>query len=83
MCKELSRLESIVASAVEENKRAAASETQQDFYRLILSNDDKIEIIKLREVLPYLRDKEPLNKVIYKVYYEKPYADLVGRVVGQ
>jgi len=34
-------------------------------------------------VLPYLRDKEPLNKVIYKVYYEKPYTNLVGRVLGQ
>ena len=24
----------------------------------------------------------PLNKVIWKVYYEKPYTDLIGRVVG-
>jgi hypothetical protein len=29
-----------------------------------------------------LRDTAPLNKVIWKVYYEKPYTDLVGRVVG-
>ena len=29
-----------------------------------------------------VRDKEPLNKVIYKCYYEKPYTDLIGRVVG-
>jgi hypothetical protein len=34
-------------------------------------------------VLPYLRDKEPLNKVIWKVYYEKPYTSMIGRVVGQ
>ena len=27
-------------------------------------------------------DKEPLNKVIYKCYYEKPYTDLIGRVFG-
>jgi hypothetical protein len=55
---------------------------QQDFYRLSLSEDDKVEIKRLREVLPYLRDSEPLNKVIWKVYYEKPYTDMIGRVVG-
>ena len=31
---------------------------------------------------PYLRDPTPLNKVIWKVYYEHPYTDLVGRVIG-
>ena len=40
------------------------------------------EIKKLKSIIPYLRDSEPLNKVIWKVYYEKPYTDLVGRVVG-
>ena len=52
------------------------------FYKLQLSKEDIDEIARLRQVLPYLRDKEPLNKVIYKCYYEKPYTDLVGRVVG-
>jgi hypothetical protein len=32
--------------------------------------------------MPYLRDPEALNKVIWKIYYEKPYTDLIGRVVG-
>jgi hypothetical protein len=36
----------------------------------------------LRSVEPYLRDKEPLNKVIWKCYYEKPTTDMIGRVVG-
>ena len=40
------------------------------------------EIKKLKSIIPYLRDSEPLNKVIWKVYYEKPYTDLVGRVIG-
>jgi hypothetical protein len=40
------------------------------------------EIKKLKSIIPYLRDSEPLNKVIWKVYYEKPYTDLIGRVVG-
>lgn len=74
--------QSIVAAAVEANKRAAEMENKINFYRLVLDEEDLKEIEKLREVLPYLRDSEPLNKVIWKVYYEKPYTDMIGRVVG-
>lgn len=74
--------QAIVNAAVAANKRAAEMENSKEFYRLNLSEEDKNEIEKLRTVLPYLRDSEPLNKVIWKVYYEKPYTDLIGRVVG-
>lgn len=78
----LDQLRQTVSAAVEADKRAAAIAAQNDFYRLVISNEDIQEIAKLREVEQYLRDKEPLNKVIWKVYYEKPYTDLIGRVVG-
>lgn len=68
---------------VEVNKRSELNKSQKDFYRIQLSEEDKEEIEKLRTVLPYLRDKEPLNKVIYKVYYEKPLLMMIGRVLGQ
>lgn len=71
-----------VAIATEAAKRKLEMETKQSFYMLNLPQEDINEIKRLREVLPYLRDKEPLNKVIYKSYYEKPYTDLVGRVIG-
>lgn len=67
---------------VEANKRAAQDKEKQDFYRLQLSQQDKEEIAKIRSIEPYLRSSEPLNKVIWKVYYEKPYAELIGRVLG-
>ena len=79
---ELTDLVQKLNSAVEANKRAEEIKQKQDFYRLQLTAIDLDEIKRLREVEPYLREKEPLNKVIWKVYYEKPYADLVGRVVG-
>lgn len=79
---QLENLKKKTAAAVEANKRAEEMRTKQNFYRLQLSEEDIQEIKKLREVLPSLRQKEPLNKVIYKVYYEKPYTDLVGRVIG-
>lgn len=79
---EVDGLRSIVSAAVEASKRAVEIENQKDFYRLVLSEEDILEIARLREVIPYLRQAEPLNKVIWKVYYEKPYTDLIGRVVG-
>ena len=78
----LADLTAKLTSAVEAAKRAEELRIKQDFYRLQLSQADIDEITRLREVTPYLRDSEPLNKVIWKVYYEKPYTDLIGRVVG-
>jgi ribosomal protein L19E len=45
-----------------------------------LSETDIEEVRKLREVASTLRDQDAVNKVIWKVYYEKPCSDLVGRV---
>lgn len=78
----LAGLAAKVSAAVAAAKRQEEMETAQDFYRLNLPDIDIEEIIKLREVTVLLRDSEPLNKVIWKVYYEKPYTDLIGRVVG-
>lgn len=71
-----------VDAAVEANKRDEERRTQSDFYRVVIPDADLSEIAKLREVEPYLRDKEALNKVIWKVYYEKPTNEMIGRVVG-
>lgn len=69
-------------AAVEAAKRAEAIKTEADFYKIQLSNLDLEEIHMLKNIAPYLRDQEPLNKVIWKMYYEKPTTDLIGRVVG-
>ena len=79
---ELTDLVQKLNSAVEANKRAEEIKQKQDFYRLQLTAIDLDEIKRLREVEQKKKKKEPLNKVIWKVYYEKPYADLIGRVVG-
>ena len=69
-------------AAVEAAKRAEEMKDNLAFYRIQLSAADIKEIELLRSVEPYLRDKEPLNKVIWKCYYEKPTTDMIGRVVG-
>ena len=80
-CK-LSDLRARVQAAVEASRRAEEMREAANFYKLNVPAEDLEEIAKLRSILPELRDPEPLNKVIWKVYYEKPYTDLVGRVVG-
>ena len=69
-------------AAIAAAKRAEEMKDQQNYYRIQLSTADIHEIELLRQVEPYLRDKEPLNKVIWKCYYEKPTTDLLGRVIG-
>ena len=78
----LQDMQAKVAAAVEASKRQEEMASQQNFYRIQLSDIDLEEIEKLRAVEPYLRNKEALNKIIWKVFYEKPTTDLIGRVIG-
>ena len=79
---ELDVLRNAIGVAVAAAKREEEKRQEKNFYRLVLPDSDLNEIQQLRAVAPFLRDKEALNKVIWKVYYEKPYTDLIGRVVG-
>lgn len=79
----LEALKKAVDVATEAAKREEEKKQESNFYRLVLSEADLREVAQLREVLPLLRDKEALNKVIWKVYYEKPYTDMIGRILGQ
>lgn len=72
-----------VQAAIEEAKRQQELEEQEEFYKIKLSDIDKEEIARLRTVVPYLRSAEPINKVIWSVYYMKPLNDLIGRIIGK
>ena len=78
----LDELQAKTWAAVMADKRALEKQEEANYYRLVIPKEDLEEIEKLRSIIPYLKDKEPLNKVIWKVYYEKPYTDLIGRVIG-
>lgn len=79
---QLDRLQKKVDSATEVAKRAEAEQNEKEFYRIHLSNEDIEEIKRIRSIEPYLRNKEPLNKIIWKYYYEKPVNEMIGRVIG-
>lgn len=55
-------------------------ENHTDFHRLLLEDAELSDIKHLRSIEGMLHNPEPLNKVIWKVYYEKPYTDLIGRL---
>ena len=71
-----------VNASVKASKRAEEIRSQSDFYKLTIPKEDLDEIKELREVEKHLRNPEPLNKVIWKCYYEKPTTDIIGRVIG-
>lgn len=78
----LNDIQKRVDCAAEAMKKAEAARTQKDFYRIHLAQEDIEEIAKIRSIEPYLRNKDILNKVIWKYYYEKPTNDMIGRVIG-
>lgn len=85
-CKELAnKYDALLVTtnaAIAAAKRAEEIRQEADFYKVQLSEIDLTEIRMLKDIAPHLRDQEPLNKVIWKIYYEKPTTDLIGRVVG-
>lgn len=79
---QIKELRSKAQAAIEENKRRYEESEKVNFYRMVLPKEDIDEIKHLRSITPYLRNSEPLNKVIWKVYYENPCSDMIGRVLG-
>lgn len=73
---------SIARAAIADAQKDRADVEKQNYYRIQISDIDIQEIKKIREIEPYLRDTVPLNKVIWKSYYETPFGEMVGRVVG-
>lgn len=71
-----------VDCATNEARRAQEIKEKADFYKLQITDQDVKEIQILRSAGSNLRNIEPLNKVIWKCYYEKPTTDLIGRVIG-
>ena len=81
---ELDQLKSSVEAATEVAKRHAEEENFEQFHSLQITERAMRDIRQLEEIVPGISTEagEAIAKVIWKVYYEKPYTDLVGRVIG-
>lgn len=69
-------------AAIDAAKRAQLEQIKKDYYKIILDSAAQEDIEHLRSIEPLLTRPESLNKIIWKVYYEKPVSDMIGRVVG-
>lgn len=68
------------SAAIEAQKREQEEKTKEDFYKIHIPEEDIREIKELRTL--HLRDMEPVNKIIWKYYYEKPTTELIGRLIN-
>lgn len=84
LSEKLDDLRSEAAAAIEVAKRHAEEENFIEFHSLQLESSALNDIKRLEELVPNISPEagEAIAKVIWKVYYEKPYTDLVGRTIG-
>ena len=73
---------STLNAAIDAAKRAQLEQIKKDYYKIMLDSVAQTDIEHLRSIEPLLTRPESLNKIIWKVYYEKPVSDMIGRVVG-
>lgn len=66
---------------IEEFKRAEEIKNNKNFYRIVLSESDTDDVRKLRKYADELHNPSALYKLIYKEYYERPFNEMIGRVV--
>ena len=77
---EIAQLKKTAQAAIEVAKMREADAAQKDFYRLQIDELALEDIQELKEVMKKLNQPEVLGKLIWKVYYEKAYTDLCGRL---
>lgn len=69
------------AEIIAARKREVEQQQDKDYYRIILSDDAAYDVQYLRKTAEEMRNPTTLYKLIYKDYYEKPFSDMVNRVV--
>ena len=66
---------------IEQHKRDEEVKKDRDFYRIVISDNDKSDIKKLKSIAEELHNPSVLYKLIYKTYYERPFNEMIGRIV--
>lgn len=79
---QLDDIQQTMSAVIEAEKRKQAETLEEQKYKILISDEDLLEINKLREVAPYLRNPRPVYKIIWEGYYRNPTNDLVNRLLG-
>ena len=70
-------------AAVQQAIKDYEEDNKKAFYMLQISKEDLSDIRLLKQIEDRITKKEVVGKIIYKVYIEKYYTDLVGRVLNK
>lgn len=68
------------AAVTEAILREKEIQEQENFYKIVLTDNNKEDILILREIEPKLRNKEALNKLIYDVFIKLPMTEMIKRI---
>ena len=55
---------------------------KQDFFKIVIKDNDIEDIEVLKSISPRLRNREALNKLVYEVFVKRPLNELIKRVTG-
>lgn len=70
-------------AAVQQAIKDYEKDNEKAFYMLQITEEDLSDIKLLRQIENRVTKKEAVGKIIYKVYIEKYYTDLIGRVLNK
>lgn len=77
---QLKDLEDKQLAYIQARQRQEEMNSQCDYYRLAISNDDKSDISLLRDLQKHLIKKDSVDKVIYETYYRPAYDILMSHL---
>ena len=69
-------------AAINALMREEERKLETDKYRIILNEEDSVEITRIRDLAPSFRNPRPLYKALWESYFRNPTNDLVLRTVG-
>ena len=79
---EISNLQDSRNALIEAAKREEELKLQTDFYKIQISSNNLDDIKLIKSIERHLNNPEPLYKLIWSAFYQKPVKEMLGRVVG-
>lgn len=79
---ELDRLKNIRKAMQEAQLREEQLSEKQDFYRLIISNDELNDVLLFEELKSKVKNKRAVSMLIWSTWYQKPMTELCNKILG-
>lgn len=70
-------------AVVESYKKLDELKNKDSHHRIILNDDEEVELVELNKAIRKLKNPLPFRKAVYDIYYKPKINELVLRVIGQ